>query len=150
MTQLERVKQKYLNLHPTHGVEEKIIKEIEDKLDIILPNDFKAIATYYDGYYDINNHSFFSFNPNVNDWNVINKTIFYRESDLKLPKNFLVIKEGDEDVIVLDTSDLINKVYWLSHADLYNLSNQEELLDDPMIFNSFGDFFEFILNETTD
>ena len=144
---IEEIKQKYLELYPNCGMTEENIDKIEDKLDIKLPYSFKEILNFYDGYYSINNNSFFSFDPNEEGWNVVDKNLYYRNCDLKLPKRFLIIKEGDEDVIVLDLANENGQVYWISSQDVYNLVNGDSLTDNPTIFPTFADFFEYLLDE---
>lgn len=145
MINSEQLKQKYLKLYPTHGVSINDLLEIEHKLDVKLPNEFKEIASYYDGYYDIAFKSFFSFSPQIEGWNIADKTNFYRGCDLKLPKKFVALYEGEEDITVLDTT--VGKVYWLGTSDIYNLADGSPLLDNPTIFPSFTDFFEYLLDE---
>jgi SMI1-KNR4 cell-wall len=145
MINFDALKQKYLNLYSERGLEINDFLDIENNLNIKLPSDFKEVARYYDGYYRIASHTFFDFSPKSTGGNIVNKTNFYRGCDLKLPKKFLALCEGDEDITVLDT--VIGNVYWLGSSDIYNLADGSPLLDNPYIFPSFTAFFEYLLDE---
>lgn len=140
----------YLRLFEKRPVPEYQIEHIEKKLSIKIPEDLRLIMSVFDGYHDIAHQSLFSFNTEVSGWNIVEKTLFYRESDCKLPGKYLALREENESFIVLNTEpdyNNENEVIWCSLSDAYSLKNDEPLLDNPTIFPTFTDFFEFLLTE---
>ena len=84
-----------------------------------------------------------------NDWNICEKTEHFRNV-IKLPEKYIVLKESDESFIVLETQDSPNKpspVLWIGTSDVYNLIEGKQLIDNPLIFPTFTDFFKFLLDE---
>lgn len=150
LNKLERLIDKYLALFSGRKVSEENLKYIEDMLDIVLPEDFKAIANVYDGYEEIAGQSLFSFDPNIEDWNVVSKTLFYRESDCNLPARYLALREESENFVVLETQPIATetaRVIWCSLSDAYNLEDIRKMEDNPIIFPSFADYFGYLINE---
>ncbi len=147
MTKSE-LKNRYLSSYPIRSIGQDQINNIESELSVVLPKDMKEILTYYDGYYDLNNMSVFYLGDN-DEWSMLEKTKFFRKS-IHLPKRYLVLKEGDESFIALETRDNENQptpVIWCSGNDAYNLAEEKPLEDNPTIFSSFTDFFAYLLNE---
>lgn len=152
MTQkkLDMLIDKYLALFPRRKVSEENLKYIENKLGIVLPEDFKAVANVYDGYEELAGQSLFSFDPNIEDWNVVSKTLFYRESDCKLPTRYLALREESENFVVLETQPIVTepaRVVWCSLTDAYNLEDMSKMVDNPIIFPSFADYFDYLIKE---
>lgn len=143
---MNNLKQRYLKLYPKRAVPKDDILLIETTLDIILPNDMKNILEFYDGFYDIASFSLYDFIIDDTDWNIMSKTLEYRNT-ITLPNNYLVLKECDESFIVLDTLKKIKNVIWISDVDALNLSRDYVLLDNPIFFNSYTNFFEYLLNQ---
>jgi hypothetical protein len=144
------LKKRYLNVFPEKEVGEKTIKYIEDELSIVLSDDFRFISTFFNGDQVIAYQSLFSFNPEVEDWNIIEKTKFYRGSDCELPSCYVVLREESNSFIVMKTqknSTDPSPVFWLSLSDAYTLKDSENFNDSPIVFTDFASFFEFLLNE---
>lgn len=132
------------------GINKNQIDTIEEELSIILPKDFKEIANVFDGYTEIGGMSLFSFDTSVKGWNVIEKTKFYRASACSLPKCYLALREEGESFIVMKTQknpSLDAPIIWCSLSDAYNLQDDTKLQDNPKIFPSFADFFEYLLDQ---
>lgn len=145
---MNKITEKYKNYFKSSGLSKQQIDKIEERLKINLPQDIKNILKIYDGYYDIGGLSMFSFLQN-NKWNVCEKTEFFRKK-INLPKEYLVLQEGEESFIVLKTNDTLIEnapVFWIGISDVYNLIENKKLEDNPIIFPSFTDFFEFLLDE---
>lgn len=146
---MNSLKQRYLHLFPARKISPTVVESIENRLSIKLPQDLKDILEYYDGYYDIANLSLYSFIIEGNTWNVCDQTEHFRKV-INLPTEYLVLKEGDESFIVLKTSHEESNptpVIWMSSTDVYNLVEDKPLLDAPMFFHTFADFFKYLLDE---
>jgi hypothetical protein len=146
---MNNLKDRYIKLFPKKGISYSSILKIEKRLSIKLPQDLVDILDYYCGYSDIAKLSLFSFVEEGNSWNVCDQTEHFREI-IKLPPEYLVLKEGDESFIVLKTSSnpkVPSPVIWLSSVDVLNLIEGNQLLDNPIFFPTFADFFKFLLDE---
>jgi hypothetical protein len=117
---------------------------------LILPQDFKKIAGVFDGYEEIGGASLFSFDYAVKNWNVVEKTEFYRASPCKLKKCYLALREESESFVVMETqgdSNLPTPIIWSSISDAHNLQENMKLQDSPIVFPSFTSFFEYLLEQ---
>lgn len=120
-------------------------KEIEISLDIKLPFDFYQLNKYFKGESLIIRYGLFSFDPSAKGYNVIDKTLSYRNAHNPLPHKYLALGENSVSFIALDTET--GKVIEMATNDYGNLVGGEELCDNPQYFNSFTDFFAFLLDE---
>lgn len=122
------------------------INNIEKELEICLPNDFKQLCSKY-SYEYFGNFSYYNFLPDTK-YSVKNETLDFR-SYLKLPHDYIVLAQGDVDILLLKTptSDNISFVIWCDHEDLDNICKGGSFQYNPTIFPSFADFFEFLLDE---
>lgn len=145
MQKIYAVIERYLNLFEKRALPLNHIKYIEKVLSIKLPEELKHIMSVFDGYCEIAHQSFFSFNSTFKGWNIVEKTLFYRKSDCKLPQKYLALREEGENFIVLNTET--KSVLWCSLSDAYQLKEGERLLDQPTIFPTFTDFFEYLVTE---
>jgi hypothetical protein len=142
------LKNRYLQLFPASKVEESIVQSIELSLGIVLPDELKTILEYYDASEILGSLSLFHFS-NAGDWSVGEQTNIFRDK-ISLPKKYLVLQEGNESFIVLETQSDSQKdapVFWVGVSDVYNLIEGKVLLDNPTIFSTFTDFFEYLLDE---
>ena len=144
-TKTEVAINKYLGLFEKRPLTESQINYIQDSLSIKLPDDLKSIMSVFDGYYEMAHQSLFSFNPSVSNWNIIEKTLFYRKSDCMRPKKYIALREEGESFIALDTE--VGSVIWCSLSDAYRLKDGDSLIDNPKIFSTFKDFFEYLVTE---
>lgn len=133
-------KAKSLNKAPTLSY--NIIYNLQEKLVVTLPEDFKYIATHYHYEYI----SFFSF-YHLND-EVIEETKFFREQD-NLPHEYIILSQQDDvSFLLLKTiSSEECQVIWCDYPDFFNLCDRMPMQYKQTIFNSFTDFFEFLLDE---
>ncbi|ARN84932.1 SMI1/KNR4 family protein [Candidatus Nucleicultrix amoebiphila] len=146
---IEHLIKRYRNLFEKKGLDSKKLHLIEDKLELVLPDDFKQISKVFDGYEEIAGQSFFSFDPDVKGWNVVEKTLFYRKSSCFLPRNFLALREESESFVVMETKDdpkLNTSIIECSLSDANNLIDMK-FYDNPTIFPSFTDFFEYLIEQ---
>jgi hypothetical protein len=144
-----KLKEKYLSLYTEKEFDKNNILDIENTLNVILPNDLKKIAEYCNRFDNIGNMDLFSFDRLVDGWNIIEKTEFFRTS-INLPHEYIVLQEGNESFIVLETQVSENNqapVIWCGITDAYNLASRNPLIDNPRIFATFADFFTYLLDE---
>jgi hypothetical protein len=131
------------------GLSTSNISHIERVLSIKLPRDFIEIAKFFNGNNGIVFNGMYSFDPHGGDWNICDQTIKLRES-VKLPQNMIVLAEPDEGIIIMEiisNGEISSKVYWLGIGDAYNLIDEKPLVDNPIIFQTFTDFFSYLLDE---
>lgn len=148
---INNVIQRFRTLFPDDdGISIDELNQIEDKLHLILPWDFKKISCYYSGGM-IGGISIFTFSADQKDqYNILNKTNYYRNCDLHLPEKYVALEESGVSFIVLETHQDENmnaRVIYCSIEDIYNLANGKPLLYNPLIFPSFTDFFEYLLDQ---
>ena len=105
---IKYTKEKY-GINP---IELEHIKNVERKLEIILPRDFKNISEIY-SYEFLGGFNFLNFGLD-NEFSVINETIGYRRN-VGLPDEYLVLYEDDASAIFMLTSSNIedDTRYWL-------------------------------------
>ena len=135
--QLQNICQKMLNYQGTTLAN---LAEIEQRLNIHLPSDFKTIATFYDG-------GHFSL---INDFslgldkqpNIIEETSHLRQ-DIKLPTNFILLAKPGESFILLDTENTPH-IIWCNAKDISNLASYN-FQTTPYTRKTYADFFEEML-----
>lgn len=142
--------ERYQNLFPNdQGVSEKDLHEAEKHLGLKFPDDFRVIAHAYGGGY-LGGCSLFTLYDDGEDYNIVNKTLHYRECDLHLPHRYLALEETGVSFVVLDTSTspmFAGRVIECSIEDIYNLAAGDSLRYDHDIYNSFSDYFEYLVKE---
>lgn len=146
---LKKLIDRYHLLYSEESVDDEKIKGIEEKLDVVLPCDFKVIAKSYSGGL-LGLHSIFTLYDNGSDYNIIDKTLYYRECDLQLPSKYVALEETEVSFIVMKTQDSPEKpapVIYCSIEDIYNLAENKPLQYNPTIFPSFTDFFEYLIEQ---
>lgn len=146
---LNEVKARYLNLFPDDLEPKTDISLIENELGLHLPEDFKIISEFYSGGY-VGNYSIFSFYKENDDYNIIDRTLYYRQIDLKLPINYISFAETEVSFIfmkIVNEKKINGEVYITSIHDIYNLSNGKQLEYDYDYFPSFTDFFEYLIKQ---
>jgi hypothetical protein len=122
-------------------LDRKEILQAEKKLEVILPNDFKYINSLYNYEY-IGFFDFYSFS-----FGVIEETLYYR-THYNLDNNYLVLSSDGSDFLLVNTKSLSeSKVIWCSYNDFFNLCDGKPMEYNPTIFESFTDFFEYLVDE---
>lgn len=117
MNEFETLKNRYLNLYPLDGVQNRDLKEIEKILDIKLPNDFCEIAKFYGGG-QIGDISIYSFNIEDKD-NILERTNQFRNA-ISLPNDFIVLAEPDEGIVFMDTQKE-PRILWINSIEVDSL-----------------------------
>jgi len=145
----ENMKKRYLKLYPERDTGLNVIQEISKRLGVCLSSDFIEISRYFDGYYPLGNISLFSFDYEGNYSNITDETIRLRKS-VKLPNKYVVLYESEVSFIVFETNSdatLKARVIDCSLEDAYNLAGGKELENNPIVYKSFSDFFEYLISE---
>jgi hypothetical protein len=119
-----------------------IIVNLEQILNVKLPEDFKYIVTNYHYEYIF----FFSF-YHLGD-EVIEETSYYR-ANYNLRNEYIILsKQDDVSFLILKTKSLEeSEVIWCAYQDFFNLCDGQPMQYNPTIFPSFTDFFEFLIDE---
>lgn len=121
---------------------EQEINVVEKALDVHFSKDFKDLNKKF-GYESFRSCAFNSFSDDDDPTCVVNYTLEARKRGL--PKDSLLLYEDDALAIIFNTKEY--KVFWLAVEDLENYCINKDLLYEYMIFNSFTDFYEFLLDE---
>ncbi|WP_199884117.1 SMI1/KNR4 family protein [Anaerosinus massiliensis] len=147
MGKIKELKERYLNLQPSDGVNDAILSEIESILNVKLPNDFCEIATFYSGGYlgEISNYSFS--NNHDGSTNIIEETIKLRNS-INLPLRYIVLAEPPESVIVMDTEN-IPPIIWCDAVEVRKL-NDKSFITKPNEWNSYTEYFAQLIEDEED
>lgn len=135
MIDIAELKRRYLEVGKENGISKKDIKHIENILELILPDDFKNISKFFNGgcLGVIDNYCFRQGKAN----NIIEETRRLRNT-INLPKQFIVLAEPPESIIVMD---VVHKpsIIWCDATDIYNLKNKS-FINKPDVWQDYSDF----------
>ena len=135
MKEIKELKERYLNLQPSDGVNKEVLSEIEKTLNVKLPEDFCEIASFYSGGY-LGGISNYSFSSNDGETNIINETIRLRNT-VDLPLRYIVLSEPAESLIVMDTKN-IPSIIWCDAVEVTKL-NDKSFISKPDEWDSYSD-----------
>ena len=146
MLNIKDLEKRYIELYGKEPCSEMALKEIEDKLDIELPSDFKEIACFYSGGLlgGVSHHEIASAGCATN---ILNETMRLRES-IRLDNHFVVLAEPSESIIVLNVSE-VPAVIWCDAVDAINI-NSASYNNQPDTWESYSEFFSYLLSEEED
>jgi len=144
MEKLKELEARYTALYPSEPTDPRILSGIEKTLEVELPEDFKAVARFYRGGFlgGKSHHAMALGGPATN---VVQETERLRQS-ISLPRHFIVLAEPAAGLIVMDTRKDGSEVIWCDATDAVNLAMPEKLRN-PQIWNSYSNFFEYLLEE---
>jgi len=141
---VEQLKERFLKLFSFDGFENTDLQKIEKCLAINLPKAFINIAEFFKDQI-IANRFLFTINSDVNEeCSITGATLLYRKN-ARLPNKYLALEETEVSITLLDTET--GQVLYLAVEDVYNLCEGNPLKYDPIIYPSFTDFFEYLLDE---
>lgn len=137
MCNLVELKQSYLKLKDENGISENDIRNIEEKLNVHLPYDFKNIATYFRGGIlgTLDTYDFID--------SIIDETLKMRK-DLTISHQYIVLAQDDESVLLLDTVQYPG-IIWCDLDDIMNLCSNK-FMKQPDIWGSYSDFFHEMMD----
>lgn len=140
---------RYLSFYEARKLSDKALVYIEQVLGVILPHDFKKISKVFDGFEILGGIDLFSFDPESPGFNIVGKTLFYRSSDMRLPSRFIALRESEVSFVVMETQadeKIDAPIFECSISDAYNISEGKPMLDNPVFYPSFADFFSYLLD----
>lgn len=145
MLDIMELKKRYLNLAKEYGINSQEIENIENILEVTLPDDFKQISRFFSGgcLGVVDHYSF-----NQGNWNnIIDETKRLRAT-VNLSQNFIVLAEPPESIIVMN---LENKpsIIWCNSTDIYNLDTKS-YTSNPTVWRDYSDFFSTLLSDEED
>lgn len=141
MKSIPSIRERYDLLFTDDVIAPQAVARIEQQLQLQLPDDFKEIASFYNGGL-IGGISIFSYNDHHP--NLIEETLRLRK-DIQLPHSFLFLAEPAESMIVLDTAQT-PAVIWCDSIDIHQLHDRSFQIA-PDTWNTFSDFFEYLLTQ---
>jgi hypothetical protein len=127
-----------------HPLKSEEIIAVEKALDVKLPKLFKELNSIC-SYEYASLFSFFNFGRSDAN-SVISATLGIREKYTNSQNN-IVLYLDDAGIVLLNTSDKNAKVIWCSVYDLDNYFSEQPLAQECQLFNTFADFFKFLLDE---
>lgn len=142
MNSVKELREMYLSQFPEDGLSENEISEIEKKLGVVLPIDFKEIAQFFSGG-NVGIIDFYDFRRE-NTLNIIDETIRLR-TDINLSKNYIVIAEENESIVLLDL-DNQPSVIWCDSVEITQIANRQ-FENEPNYWNDFSDLFLEMLED---
>ncbi|WBW96119.1 SMI1/KNR4 family protein [Oceanirhabdus sp. W0125-5] len=143
MENIEGLKERYLNLYPSDGVDEDVLSRIENILKIRLPRDFCKIASFYSGGY-LGGISNYSFSDTDGSTNIIEETIRLRKT-INLPVRFIVLAEPAESLIVMDTEHTPS-IIWCDAVEASKLGTKS-FISIPDEWSSYMEYFSQLLED---
>lgn len=118
-------------------------ENIEKKLNVILPEEFKYICRHYTYEHLGEFYSIFG----EENYSIIGETLTYRQT-LNLPHKFLRLAEDEVSLTFMETnknSENPSLIYWISIEDCETFCKSKSLESDYDLFPSFTDFFENLI-----
>lgn len=142
---IEQLRNQYIVMFGHEPTERSVLDQIESQLSIALPSDFREISSFYSGGIvgGISHHAIETSGPANN---IVEETIRMRKT-VKLPHSMMVLAEPPASLIVLLTEPTKDQpaVIWLDSIDVSRLDKLESL-HNPQVWNSYADFFGFLLD----
>jgi hypothetical protein len=138
----DELRNRYVSLFGDEPSSAGNLAKMEKSLHVLFPDAFKEIAKFYRGGIigGVSHHSTGLSGPFNN---IPEETLRIRKAT-KLPTRFVVLAEPPASLIVLDTDN--GSVIWLDNIDIDKL-NHIDSLHNPQIWNSYDDFFSFLLRQ---
>jgi len=146
MNKIEKLRERFLQLQESDGISELDLNEIEEKLEVKLPLDFRQISMFYSGGY-LGGISNYSFSNDGNSLNIIDETNRLRR-EIRLPKRFIVLAEPPESIIVMDTEN-IPSIIWCDSVEVDKLENKS-FITKPDEWNSYLEYFGQLIEDEED
>lgn len=146
MVNIGSLEKRYGAIYGSEPCGDGVIVEIEAILGIQLPDDFKEVANFYSGGFlgGISHHEI----ANIGEaTNIVQETIRLRES-VGLAENYVVIAEPSESLIVLNIKGK-PAVIWCDAVEAKSI-NSRIFNNEPDTWESYGEFFDYLLDEEED
>ncbi|MBY0589530.1 SMI1/KNR4 family protein [bacterium] len=147
-TSIGQLKDTYQASFGVESTDPIAIEMIESRLGIILPNDFKEIASFYAGGI-IGTFPHLAIAEDGPADNIVDQTLFLRKR-IDLPVPLVVIVDFNSSLIILNcrSGSLDSKVFWVTSKELTQICNFNSF--DPIEeWANYKCFFESMLASTT-
>lgn len=141
MNTIPSIKKRYDLLFTDDVIAPQAVAQIEQQLQLQLPDDFKKIAQFFSGGL-LGGISIFSYNDHRP--NLIEETLRLRK-DIEFPHSLVFLAEPNGSMIVLDTANA-PAVIWCDSIDAHQLHNRSFQVA-PDTWNTFSDFFDYLLTQ---
>lgn len=148
-TDFKALRHEYVDLFRDEGVAEGVVAEIENALEVKLPEDLQKISEFYAGGI-LGGISHHALAKGLAD-NIIQETRRLRES-IKLPMRFVVLAEPPESLVLLDTESQRSggpAVIWFNANETSKLPAIQNLTS-PDTWPFYSDFFAHLLRVERD
>jgi hypothetical protein len=139
----QELKRRYEALYGCEPAPPNVIEELEFRLKVRLPNDFKAIATFFAGGY-VGGKSLHSISSTGSGTSIVSETERLRKA-INLPEQMVVLAEPAASLIVMECQGS-GRVLWIDAPDAPRLSDLSSLRS-PQIWESYSSFFEELVGE---
>jgi len=143
MSKFLLAQEKYLSFYGVEPCPLGEVLEIEEKLNICLPEDFKAISTFYSGGL-LGGISHYSIGSGDDEFNVVNETLRLRRA-IGLSNEYVALAEPAGSLIVLNVLHG-PAVLWCDALDVGSLgaTGFSNFVDT---WNTYEDFFLYLLQQ---
>src|SRR5580693_5878291 len=143
MIDIGTLKSRYIAMNGVRPIPSKVLTAITSDLGLQLPLDFLDIGKFLDGS-GINVIPLYSLAGNAPTMNPMSETLRLRNV-IGLPSNWLVLGEPPESLLLMDCA-AAGRVIWIDSIDAKRIASQS-FTNQPTSWNSFGEFFEYLLDE---
>ena len=125
-------------------ISDEEIKWIEEKLSVSFTDDFKTLnkINLYDSFPDFEFYGFDS----CGNYGIVASTLSLREID-NVGKNYIFAAQDDASMLLFEIQEDNMRVIWCGHEEFERLCNGEPMEEDYTIFETFADFYEYLLDE---
>lgn len=143
MDTIESIRARYSKIAGIRPASDRLLRDIEKKLTLVLPKEFCQICEFFDGS-GLNAVPLFSLGANKSTLDPLAETQRLRVKT-DLPEKYLVLAEPPESLIVMECVGS-GRVLWLDAIDVGRL-RWESFSRSPDIWPSFIEFFSYLLDE---
>jgi hypothetical protein len=146
MADINALRKTYVRIASVSPVRETVLDQIEKYLAIKLPSDFRNIAAFFSGDL-LGGIDHYEIALGESGHTVVEETVRLRKA-IGLPQRFLALAEPPESFIALETqenSNSLSRVIWCDAVEA-PLLGKETLQGKPEIWNSYSDFFSYLLD----
>ncbi|RAU45523.1 MULTISPECIES: SMI1/KNR4 family protein [unclassified Pseudomonas] len=142
MTDIAKLKDKYIAIYGFEGCSAEELRQIEDALGVRLPDDFKIISEFYSGGFlgGISHHEIAAHGEATN---IVQETLRIRAAT-GLSQDYVVLAEPSGSLIVLNVTRPPS-VIWCDAVEVNKL-NTMEFVNEPDSWSSYASFFEYLLS----
>jgi hypothetical protein len=143
MAHIADLRDLYVTIYGLRPASASLLNEMESKLGVLLPAEFREICQFYDGS-GLHAIPMLSLGNNAPKENPLLETLRYRRA-ASLPATYLALAEPPESLIIMECSGS-GKVLWIDAIDAERIASMD-FARAPDVWASFSDFFQYLLEE---